>query len=653
MSIKSYNQFKEIKTKVKNFTEEFRIEILELLNGIKKISSIKKNNFLNKMLYLVPFLILLFFSTFGIIFLQNNLRDSFKSNEQGVSASAYNSNRYPNYGDEGSYNRQNENRHLENTGSNNSLIAFLETYNQVVFLLAPILDNYISSTPNPINPENGVSDRIAVISADTFYQKTFQFSLTIMVFLVIIRAFSYLFSESNNNYYFFRSLVYKTITTTILLIGGLSFMSLTIELCNGLNQYLMSNGTLSKFMTDFSTSMIESLEDSNSFFSTSIFGIFEFATFDFFNFLKALPLTLPLIMILVFLVFISIQFILRFINIYFLIPLQPLASVFNMYDKTSTMNTNFWKTWFTVLIQQPAFILGFGIVNTMIYTSLSNDPNLSEIIIFLSALIFLSSLNLLVSRIFGDMWVASSTFLQSSIGAGIGAGLTKMLISNGQKVAADGGKITKDKIFNDILELPSKISMPEDNSTDGRNKEKKRTKNSSVSSSKDQISEYEVGLRSMGFDVNKELKDEKLSIGRQKGTGTLLVKGTFYGIEDDKNSDFLQIYTDYNSALRDNPENSAKIREIKSESLNLIDTSNSKDILSYNKETLPIALDNDYVASEVNLRKNSSEAVVRNNLSSKKSYNNINNIDGVIMRENNSDKENNFKFLVYKSKIEG
>jgi hypothetical protein len=76
--------------------------------------------------------------------------------------------------------------------------------------------------------------------------------------------------------------------------------------------------------------------------------------------------------------------------------------------------------WFTFLIQQPAFILGFAIVSSLLESLLkAHGGNIGSLFLFSGSLIFLGGVNVLVGRIFADGWTLVAANAQSFRGANI------------------------------------------------------------------------------------------------------------------------------------------------------------------------------------------------------------------------------------------
>ncbi len=114
--------------------------------------------------------------------------------------------------------------------------------------------------------------------------------------------------------------------------------------------------------------------------------------------------------------YIGFQFVIRFATLLFLGVIYPIVLPFALVDRTQPIVQTFFKTWFTFLIQQPAFVLGFAIAQDIFNSILNaNGPSVGMLFFYTGFLFFLGGVNMLVARIFGDVWVAAS----SNIAAGI------------------------------------------------------------------------------------------------------------------------------------------------------------------------------------------------------------------------------------------
>lgn len=117
-------------------------------------------------------------------------------------------------------------------------------------------------------------------------------------------------------------------------------------------------------------------------------------------------------------VYLGFQFIIRFATLLFLGIIYPVILPFALSERTQPIVYSFFKIWFTFLIQQPAFVLGFAIA-TDIFSAILNakGPSVGMLFFYTGFLFFLGGVNMLVGRIFGDVWVAASSNMAAAISA--------------------------------------------------------------------------------------------------------------------------------------------------------------------------------------------------------------------------------------------
>jgi hypothetical protein len=127
------------------------------------------------------------------------------------------------------------------------------------------------------------------------------------------------------------------------------------------------------------------------------------------GYFTSIPDLILVLIILILLFVILIQFVVRYINIYFLFAFYPIVVVFWAFSSTQNYCKEYVKQIATLLLHQPFFILAFmifadisaGLVNT---TGGFELPNLLLYTIFLGALTAMPSM--VASRIFGDVSAA-------------------------------------------------------------------------------------------------------------------------------------------------------------------------------------------------------------------------------------------------------
>jgi hypothetical protein len=114
--------------------------------------------------------------------------------------------------------------------------------------------------------------------------------------------------------------------------------------------------------------------------------------------------------------YIGFQFVIRFAGLLFLGAIFPIVIPFMLAERTQMIVYTFFKSWFTFLIMQPAFVLGFAIASD-IFTSILNasGPSVGMLFFYTGFLFFLGGVNILTARIFGDTWTAFSTNMAAAV----------------------------------------------------------------------------------------------------------------------------------------------------------------------------------------------------------------------------------------------
>jgi ABC-type multidrug transport system fused ATPase/permease subunit len=128
----------------------------------------------------------------------------------------------------------------------------------------------------------------------------------------------------------------------------------------------------------------------------------------FWNQFEALGTNIPtiLLMLIILLLFmvIALQFVARFIQLYFLFALYPVVVCFWCHERTSSFGYSYIRQIATLLLQQPFFLLAFVIFQEVSLNLAGNMWNFSNLLIYA---IFLGSLTVIpgsfAGRIFGDV----------------------------------------------------------------------------------------------------------------------------------------------------------------------------------------------------------------------------------------------------------
>ena len=317
------------------------------------------------------------------------------------------------------------------SGSDNYFINQLKTG---INASGVVYDNFISYTPDPTGRATCVvgsswcsfsmhpSANIFFPSTNTQI-KTTQDLTNLLINIVVPLGFILISMQAlnlivNGENASLKHLLIKSFGLLILMLLTPYILSLSILLCNQLTVLILDNNSLTGFLTAF----IDGLESNTSgnAFQDLIMTFLELGNNGSINplsYLYALPVIVSLGLVMLLLLFISFQFILRFLNLFFLATVYPAALIFGLHPATSGIVKNFWKQWTTFLIQQPVFVLGFVIMHKVLVNMFNEGVTLEALIIFIAMLVFLGSINILAARLWGDVYSAVSQNITSALAA--------------------------------------------------------------------------------------------------------------------------------------------------------------------------------------------------------------------------------------------
>lgn len=533
---------------------------------------------------------------------------------------------------------------------------FLKGFNETVNLLKPVLDGFVGQTAD-VTGVSGMDKegRIEftsggkIKSSKTFYDKTYAVALLIAVLLVVSTAINLIVTseQSYSALDIIKTLVSRFLFTAFLLLAGRYLMSYSIQFINEMNKYFRGGDSLTQYLLNLSDSIRDHISENKggNTFVDGIKNILSFGTFNIINTIKALPMILPIILILLLLLFISLQFIIRWIYLYFLSAIQPLTAVFHLYDKTSNINESFWKTWFTLLLHQPFFVLGYSMLQNLLIDNLKSGPSFESILIFLATLLFLSGINVLVGRVFGDAWTATSANFQSLKANRLVSGGISKLTQPGRdfKKGLFGGFATNassyaGKLFGRKLNAGGYSQFESHGSKGlattvggsnylGKSIDRGSVRGASRGSSKSLAGHKDL-KNPLGSGNAKKLLDSGYSLNPVGKSGVLEISGGFFAKSNGDGTSTL--YTSKQDAIDDGVKE-PDIRQVSLDKGKLLDPSNYRAKESYNKQVSQIAKSNGMKSKDVHITRSSDPERVLKGMNLAKESNKAKNINGVII----------------------
>lgn len=281
-----------------------------------------------------------------------------------------------------------------------------------------ILGGFIFFTPDPLANKITLKDG-STISGVTKYRDIFN-EIAIPLVAIIIAAIAVMKLGSENTQEL-KSFTIRFFVVIALFLTVPLVLSYSIQFNNLLVSKISDTQQFTGFLDDYfdkSNEEIASGESSEQFgipgFDLSLRGgiLQSLGQFIVQIFLFALTFLFLLFGFL----YLGFQFVIRFATLLFLGVIYPLVLPFALTERTQGIVYTFFKTWFTFLIQQPAFVLGFAIA-TDIFNSIlgSQGPSVGMLFFYTGFLFFLGGVNMLVARIFGDAWTAASNNMMAAI----------------------------------------------------------------------------------------------------------------------------------------------------------------------------------------------------------------------------------------------
>ncbi len=280
------------------------------------------------------------------------------------------------------------------------------------------MGGFIFYTPDPFGETIKLKDgsEIPGISKyrDIFYQLAIPISAIAIAVIAITRV-------GSDNAQELKSFGLRFLMTIILFITVPTVLSYTIQFNNLLVEKITTTQQFTGFLDEY---LIKSEAEIRAGNESEQYGIPSYdisMTGGVFRSLgKFIVQTFLFILTFLFLlggfVYIGFQFVIRFATLLFLGVLFPIILPFMLAERTQNIVNTFFKLWFTFLIQQPAFVLGFAIANDIFSSILtSQGPSVGMLFFYTGFLFFLGGVNMLVGRIFGDTWGMVATNMQAAI----------------------------------------------------------------------------------------------------------------------------------------------------------------------------------------------------------------------------------------------
>lgn len=280
------------------------------------------------------------------------------------------------------------------------------------------IGGFVFYTPDPLGNTIILKDGSEIPGVTKYRNMFYDLTLPILAIIIAAIAISKLGSDNAKE---LKNFAFRLMVTLILFLTVPHVLSYSIQANNLLVERVQTTQKFTTFLDEYFEAAKDKIDQGES---SEKFGIPSFdisLTGGIFRSLgkfivQIFLFALTFLFLLLGFLYIGFQFVIRFAALLFLGVLYPVILPFMLAERTQSIVYTFFKSWFTFLIQQPAFVLGFAIA-TDIFMSILNSkgPSVGMLFFYTGFLFFLGGVNMLVARIFGDTWTAFSTNMGAAV----------------------------------------------------------------------------------------------------------------------------------------------------------------------------------------------------------------------------------------------
>jgi hypothetical protein len=297
----------------------------------------------------------------------------------------------------------------------NTIISLLKNF---VEGFDSFLGGFIFYTPDPLAGEITLKDGSTIPGVTKYRDIFYQIAIPVLAIVISVIAITKLGSDNAHELKSFAVRFFVVIGLFLLVPPVLSY---SVQFNNLLVQRISETQEFTGFLDNYfdkSSEQIEQNQNSEKFGIPSFDMSLEGGIFKSLGkfIVQIFLFAITFLFLLCGFLYIGFQFVIRFATLLFLGVIYPIILPFALDQRTESILHTFFKTWFTFLIQQPAFVLGFAIATDIFQSILeAQGPNVGMLFFYTGFLFFLGGVNMLVARIFGDVWSAMSDNMLATV----------------------------------------------------------------------------------------------------------------------------------------------------------------------------------------------------------------------------------------------
>jgi TrbL/VirB6 plasmid conjugal transfer protein len=354
-------------------------------------------------------------------------------------------------------------------GKERATSMYLESYKGFFGYIGDFFEDYVSNTADPLGHattdnsgitfdpvvnKNSIIKFASTSNTSIFYSAYRYASILIgivapiLVLMVVITGIELLISQNNHSTFgkLIKKLTRICVTVALIFVGMPLLLTTSIMTTNLVNRLILSSGGATcpagagqppgtkkdlkcfietindnirkSTIKDHRNNIVEGEDKGNQPRTVEIDGwdigsMLKVQGQNFWGFFQIAPIILITAFMLILLFVVFIQFVIRYLQIYFLFAIYPIVAVMWYNESTSKYFSEYWKQLVTLLIQQPVFLLCFAIfgdISINLIADIGNPSKAGSMLIFAIYMVFLVTVpQALTARIFGDVFAYQSS----------------------------------------------------------------------------------------------------------------------------------------------------------------------------------------------------------------------------------------------------
>lgn len=277
------------------------------------------------------------------------------------------------------------------------ITVLIQSIKDGINLFEDTFSTFVNSTPDVTQDPLVISEEYTISYTLVFRNVLLGITTPLIALMIVFKGIQLITTEVSGD--ILRSFFYRVLIVVCLFIVVPFILSYTIQISNVFIESISGNKQFSAFLIEYfddvEKGVAEGDADSFAFFKFNpvVQGV---------GSVTSLPFTVPVFLMFLIFIFIGLQFIIRFISLYFLSILYPIVIPFALTSSTQNVVISYFKAWITFLLHQPAFMLGYVLTIKIVEGMLVGGVNFNVLLIYVGVMIFLAGINVMVSKIFGE-----------------------------------------------------------------------------------------------------------------------------------------------------------------------------------------------------------------------------------------------------------